>query len=333
MEKLNKYPENINIAVIGLGKMGSYHLNALKALQAGKFESYYKGDSKQLLTRIEICGICDCQTSRLHCFPDIPVFSDYNELFLKKAVDIAIVATPPETHFDIAKTALENGTNVFVEKPIVTKSDELEQLLKIAEAKKLKLLAGHIERYNPVTLKIREMLSDHNGVPKQFNFKRVQPHHPRVEDDIVIDKLIHDLDLALFLFGRIKNFQILATKKIAGKVQELKLKIEHENSTGEIFVSWLQGNQITRMLKLEAGNTLFEGDFLKKSLIVNGKSVSCEVCRWIEANNNQIKDELVDFIIHCFGKKDHPFDPLLSVDELLCTVRIVEDISRKLNNH
>ena len=320
----------IKIAIIGLGKMGGYHLNALRILQKGQFESYYKGDSKEILSRIDICGLCDTSSEKLKTLLDVEKFSDYHKLINLVCPDIVIVATPTKTHFEIAKFALEKGANVFVEKPIVVKKRELNELLEIAARKKLKLMAGHVERYNPVSMKLREVLLGFEKSKKSFSFTRVQSHNERIEDDIITDKLIHDLDLSLFLFGQIKNYEILNHKKISGKIYELKLRTEHENGIGEIFVSWLKNRRIVREVKLEVENKLIEGDFLKKALKIDGSFVNCDVPRWIEAQNNQVKDELVDFVVHCFSKSPNVPEPLLNIKEILCTVKIIEEISDDL---
>ena len=258
-------------------------------------------------------------------------YAAFCELINSTNPDMVIVAAPTQTHFDIAKFALEKGVNVFVEKPIVFKSQEFNELLAIADKKQLKLIAGHVERYNPVSLKLRQLLEEKKLSKISFSFTRVQPHHWRIEDDIIIDKLIHDLDLSLFLFGGIKGYKILDYKKMAGQVYELNLKTEHRNGTGDIFVSWLKGDKVSRKLKIRADNIFIEGDFLKKILTVNGSFVNCSVPKWIEAKNNQVKDELVDFIVHCFSKSKDAPEPLLNINEIECTVKIIEEISIALN--
>ena len=327
---LNSNENKIKIAVIGLGKMGHFHLNALEALQRGEFENYYKGDSEILLSKIEICGVCDISSDRLKSISNINIFADYDDLIKKTLPDIAIIATPTQTHFDIAIAALNQGVNIFVEKPIVQTIDEFKILSDIADSKNLKIMAGHIERYNPVSVKLREILSAGTDINTTFAFTRTQQHDKRIQDDIVVDKLIHDIDLSMFFFGDIKNYEIIDYKKTDNKVCELKLNVRHKNSSGEIFVSWLTGNQTVRNIKLKQDKNLIEGDFLNKTLKVDGKYTDCKVPKWIESQNNQIKDELVDFIVHCFNKsKDLPA-PLLTIKEIYNSVKIIQDISNQL---
>ncbi len=328
---MNNEHFKINIAIIGFGKMGGYHLNALRDLQEGGLESYYKGNAKDVLSRIEVCGLCDIVRSEDN--KGRPFYTDYRDLIRENRPDIAVIATPTDTHFEIARFALENGVNIFVEKPIVVHKAEFDELLGIASAKGLKIMAGHVERYNPVPFKLREMLGGLEKSEMRFRFTRSQPHDERIVDDIIVDKLIHDLDMSLFLFGPILNYEILAHKKYDGTVYELRLGLEHDNSEGEIFVSWLETGEVCRKLRMRAGEKLFEGDFLNKTLRVDGVYIDCEVPQWIESRNNQVKDELVDFIVSCYGSGTDLPKPLLTTEDISSTVTIIEDISKTLNSN
>lgn len=216
-----------------------------------EFESYYKGDSTDVLSKLEVCGLCDVIIETEQSFKNIPVFNDYRELVSSANPDIVVIATPTQTHFEIAKFALENDINVFVEKPIVSKLEQFKELLDIANNRKLNLMAGHIERYNPVSLKLREVLADFKDFPKTFNFARTQSHDPRIDDDIIVDKLIHDLDLSLFLFGNMLNYKVVDYKKYSGKIYELSLHTEHESGGGKIFVSRLENKDTHRKIDIK----------------------------------------------------------------------------------
>ncbi len=323
----NKHNQPIRIAIIGLGKMGQYHINAVNRLKNGEIENYYKGNSRQLLCRIELCGLCDSSIEKTAIFKDIPVYSNHKDLLSQAAPDIVIIATPTVSHYQIAKAALRNGANVFVEKPIVTSLKEFEELNRMAVSKKTKIMAGHIERYNPVSIKIRAILDRHSNASKSFEFVRVQPHSPRITDDIITDKLIHDLDLAMFFFGKVTGYKILDKQSIRGQVHQLRLRLEHENSSGEIFVSWITADETSRKVSVKYDDTVMRGDFLSKRLIIDQNNVDCCVAGWIEAQNNQIKDELFDFIMYCYGEETHTPAPLISLEQIKETVSLLENIS------
>jgi len=115
---LSKSAYKIKIGIIGLGKMGGYHLSALKSLCEGEFESYYKGDSVDILSKLEICGVCDLAVDRKLPLDDVPFFSDYRKLICFTDPDMVVITTPTQSHFEIAKFALKNKVNVFVEQTL-----------------------------------------------------------------------------------------------------------------------------------------------------------------------------------------------------------------------
>ena len=83
---------------------------------------------------------------------------------------------------------------------------------------------------------------------------------------------------------------------------------------------------------MQVKDKLIEGDFFRKTLKIDGDLVDCNVPHWIESQNNQIKDELVDFVFDCYGKKDDLPGPLLTIEEICSTVKIIEEISDILKN-
>ncbi|MFI4910075.1 MAG: Gfo/Idh/MocA family protein [Sedimentisphaeraceae bacterium JB056] len=318
--------KTIDVAVIGLGKMGSYHVAALNQLISGAVEDYYKGNCEEILPKIRLCAVCDSFEMVTGEFAGVPFFNDYRDVIDDLSPNIVVVATPTATHFAIAEYALERGVNVFVEKPIVVRLDEFETLVSKAEANGVNIMAGHIERYNPVSIKIKELLDNWRTSKVTYLFNRLQMHSPRIEDDIIVDKLIHDLDLALFYFGDILQCDIVEKIMKDGKVQQLRLKTLHQNCSGEIFVSWLAGNDTSRNVRIDADDYVVEGDFLQKQLCVDSKKIECKVDGWIKETNNQVKDELFDFIMYCFGDRVGISPPLLSLKQIRESVAFIEGI-------
>jgi predicted dehydrogenase len=332
-QKLNLIPGDIceiKIAIAGMGKMGSYHLNALQQLTAGAYEDYYKGNINEQLRKIRICGICDIMPSRLISFGTIRTFDNAENMLEQTNPDILIVTTPTNTHKDIALAGLNRSIHTFVEKPIVTSVAQLNELLSVAQDSGCRLLAGHIERYNPVSVKIVSLLKNTKPLIESYSFIRTQKRDIRVTDDIITDKVIHDLDLALCFFGTIKRIKIDDFKLVDGQAYEVKLSLEHQDGIkGSIFVSWLSGLQIKkRQVEIMQGGHKWKGDFVLKQLWVDGAEIKCQVEGMIKPSNNQIKDELVDFIASCIDSAPlQKIVPLLSIDEIIESTKWLEDIS------
>ena len=170
----------IRCAVVGVGYLGRFHAQKYKALPEA-----------------ELVGVCDASPERAKQVADelgVKAFSDFKEL--KGQVDAVTVASTTRTHYEIAKFFLESGVHVNVEKPMTVTIQEAEELVALAERKKLKLQVGHVERFNPALQSAQSKL----GVPLFIEVHRLAPFKPRgVDVDVVLDLMIHDIDVILSL--------------------------------------------------------------------------------------------------------------------------------------
>jgi UDP-N-acetylglucosamine 3-dehydrogenase len=326
----------IRVAVAGMGKMGNIHRAALEDLAAGSREKYYKGGVGELLSRLRICGICDTKPLPASNHPDIPRFSSPERMMDEARPHIVIVATPTPTHKSLALAALKRGIHTLVEKPIATRTADLDEILDMAGGSGARLLAGHVERYNPVSVKIRSLLDGEGSVPGRYRFTRTQNHDPRISDDIVVDKVIHDLDLSLHFFGPIASMDLEDCRFRNGRLFEALISIGHRNGTrGGIFVSWLIDDGVkVRRVDINRGGESLRGDFLAKRLWLDGEEIRCAVPGWIEPGNNQIKDELVDFIAYCTEpSSENPPAPLVSLGEIREATAWLEYLVQQASHH
>ncbi len=322
----------VRLAVAGLGRMGGYHIEAARRLQAGDSEEYYKADLPRQIRRLEVCAVCDTDSDRRLAFQCCPGYEEWDELLQKKQrPQLAVIATPTTTHFRLARQALAAGVHCLVEKPLVTTSRECNELMRLADANGCRLLAGHVERYNPVAIKLHELLRAGELTIAEYAFQRTQPHPARIPDDIVTDKLIHDLDLALYLFGGIDRIELLNCRSRHGQAAEVEVGLTHASGLpGRLLVSWLvsEGAGKCRRVRLrtDSGRELY-GDFVGKTLRLDNQAVDCGVKGWIAPVNNQIKDQLADFLAYCLEPAPGIPPPLLSPDEILAAVGIIEKVT------
>jgi UDP-N-acetylglucosamine 3-dehydrogenase len=335
-QKINLIPNNtaeIRIAIAGMGKMGGFHFTALKRLAAGEHEDYYKGGIGKQLTKIRIVGICDTEPLCFGGYDGISGFASIEEMLDRTVPHILIVATPTQTHRQITAAAIERGIHTFVEKPIVTSVAELDELLSVARESGCRLMAGHIERYNPVSVKIVSLLKKVKPLTESYSFIRTQKHDARITDDIVTDKIIHDLDLAICFFGNVIKAEITDIKRVRGRAYEVRVLLEHGQGTkGSCFVSWLTDTDAKkREIEIIQGGHKWKGDFVAKQLWVDGLEIKCEVDGMVKPANNQIKDELVDFIASCIDISPlRDIIPLLSIDEIIESTKWLENISKQV---
>lgn len=168
----------VRAAVIGVGSFGRNHARVISQLEG-----------------VELAAIVDTDRARGQSLGQqygCPAYADVEAVI--GMVDAAIVASPTETHANLAARLLEGGIDVLVEKPIAGASAAGERLTEIAEKGGRILQVGHLERFNPAVLALEQALT----VPLFFEVHRLSVFTPRSLDiDVVLDLMIHDLDLVL----------------------------------------------------------------------------------------------------------------------------------------
>ena len=111
-----------NVGIIGLGTITEYYLAGLKCSSVLKLKA--------------VCDTLINSVSKKY-YEEYPFYLDYQDMIQKENLDYIIISTPPKSHFEIAKYALENNVNVIVEKPATTNLEDLEYLINLAKEKNL----------------------------------------------------------------------------------------------------------------------------------------------------------------------------------------------------
>jgi len=175
--------KTIRFGIVGVGHMGSYHLNVVSALPTH-----------------ELVGIFDARAEHAQekaAQFSTRAFATYEEL-IHECEAIAI-AVPTHLHYAIAKYALEYGVHVLVEKPMTLDVKEAEDLIRIAQAKNLILQVGHVERFNGAVMTLGKIVTE----PLLIQTRRLHPFTGRILDvGVVLDLLIHDIDIVVNLVGK-----------------------------------------------------------------------------------------------------------------------------------
>jgi predicted dehydrogenase len=210
--------QKLRAAAIGVGSLGRHHARNYAELSR-------EG-------RVEFVGICDTDPStaaRVSADNSCESFTDWHDLLDK--VDVVSIATPTETHCEIACAFLECGTNVLVEKPIALTLAEADEMIVAAEKSGAKLMVGQLERFNPAMVALRP----HVTHPLYFEIHRVSPFPNRSLDvDVVLDVMIHDLDAVQWLVGEkvgVSGIHAVGIPVISDKVDAANARLEFENGT------------------------------------------------------------------------------------------------------
>lgn len=201
----------IRVGVIGVGSLGQHHARIYSELKEAELVGVADIDS----------GRAAAVADRLGCRP----FSDYSELL--NEVEAVSLAVPTETHAEIGMEALRRQIHVLVEKPIASTLSEADQMLEASERNGSILQVGHTERFNPVVKSIRPYITE----PQFFEAHRLGVFVTRSLDiDVVLDLMIHDLDLVLSLTGQpVGEIHAVGIPVLTPRVDIANVRIEFEN--------------------------------------------------------------------------------------------------------
>ena len=152
------------------------------------------------LEQVDILGVCDLSASARQraqkAFPHLEITSEPKALLSSPEIDAVAVVTPVWTHYELAKTALENGKHVFVEKPFTSNSAQAEELIELAAKKNLKIMVDHTFLFTGAVRKIRQLL-DEKALGKLYYYDSTRVNLGLFQHDVNViwDLAPHDLSI------------------------------------------------------------------------------------------------------------------------------------------
>ncbi len=174
----------LRVGVIGVGRMGERHCRVYSNMRYA-----------------HLVGVCDASLTlgnRIAQQYEVPFYAHVDEMLDR--VDAVTIATPTPQHYDLVLRCLEHGVHVLVEKPITETVEQAEKLTEAAEASNRVVQVGHIERFNPAYIELKNVL-EHLTV-LAVNVRRLSPYEGSNTDvDVAADLMIHDTNLVLDLVG------------------------------------------------------------------------------------------------------------------------------------
>ena len=173
--------DRVKVCVLGVGSLGKEHARIYSELAAAN--------------QVEFMGIYDvaAETARKSAEKyRVRAFASVAEA--AEACDALSVVTPTTTHFELAKSLLQRGKHLLVEKPMTENSTQAAELVQLAQQRSCMLQVGHVERFNPVFKYLETVATD----PRFIETHRLSPYPARSTDiGVVLDLMIHDLDIVL----------------------------------------------------------------------------------------------------------------------------------------
>lgn len=228
---------SVNVAVIGAGYWGP---NLIRNLVE--------------LPQTNLVAVVDMREERLNhiatLYPSVKTFKDYKELFTLN-LDAVVIATPPATHFFIARDCLEHNLHTLVEKPLTLRSEDAQELIALAEQRGLTLMVGNTFEYNAAVRKLRDLItSGELGDIYYVNAVRTNLGLFQSNVNAMWDLAPHDLSILLYILGQEPD-----TVSAQGGASIFKhiydvvyMHLKFKNSLlAHIHVSWLDPCKVRRI--------------------------------------------------------------------------------------
>ncbi len=282
----------IKIALFGIGKMGQNHLRILSMLKDVEIAFLY--DTNQEL--------CQVMSERF----GVKILKDIDEDL--KSCDGAIIVTPTFTHFDYINKVSDYDKNIFVEKPLTNTLESTQIILTLAKEKSLNIQVGFIERYNPAVLTLKNILTPNTHKIINIDFIRTNKMSSRITDcDVVIDLMIHDIDLALNFNGDVRDIYAHGVV-INDMIEYARACIIHTNGSFSNIVASRITEKRRRQISITTNNEYIDCNLLRKEVFVDKQSVEQRLDNVsISANTETIEvrgqesllSELIDFVSLC----------------------------------
>jgi predicted dehydrogenase len=276
----------MNVGVIGIGYWGS------------KVVGEYIDLAKE--EKIDGVGICDVREDILKKFGDMEYVTkasnDYKEFLKDEDIDAVHICVNNDMHYEVAKTAMQNGKHVLLEKPMTTNSQKAYELVEISANSGLILQVGHIFRFANVIRKAKEFVEkNYFGKIYYLTLKWTTLMQPIQGVDIIWDLLPHPLDIVHFITGKWpSSWQVTAKLYRREKLNEMTfMNLDYDDFITNVELSWVTPER-KRLLEIIGSDRMARVECVKQQMHVfegNEKDFDVEI-----KDNNTIREEALNFI-------------------------------------
>jgi predicted dehydrogenase len=278
--------KKLRVGVVGAGYLGKFHA-----------EKYSQMDD------VELVGIADlnrAQAERVSKKVKTNAYTDYRDLIGK--TDAVSVVVPTPAHYKVSRDFLENDIDVLIEKPITTTLREADELISISEARGLIIQVGHLERFNPAILALKDIVKN----PRFIESHRLSIFKERGTDvSVVLDLMIHDIDIISgFVRSEIKSIHAAGIPVITGLADIANTRLEFVNGCVANVTASRISTKNERKIRLFQRDAYISVDFANHEITVVRKKddenesiiPGMEIKQICFEKSDALKDELTAFV-------------------------------------
>ncbi|MBW1643982.1 MAG: Gfo/Idh/MocA family oxidoreductase, partial [Deltaproteobacteria bacterium] len=274
------------VGVVGTGYLGKFHA-----------EKYARMDD------VDLVGIVDINKSQAEKIAkkySVKAYTNHKDIL--DEVDAASIVVPTPAHYKVSREFLEHDVDVLIEKPMTTTLEEADKLILIAEARGLIIQVGHLERFNPAVVALRDYLKK----PRFIESHRLSTYKERATDvSVVLDLMIHDIDIiSNFVRSKIKSIHAAGIPVISGHVDIANARLEFENGCVVNVTASRISTRDERKIRLFQRDAYISVDFANREIAVikQGNKNESSIIPGMEINNlcfakgDALDDELKSFV-------------------------------------
>jgi predicted dehydrogenase len=305
----------IKLCLIGAGHMGRIHAQKLAQMKGVQLTRIIDPDRTQAQ-----------ETGRKHGVPS----ADHFDAVLGNGLHGAVIASPTDTHFPIARKLLEHNVHVFLEKPIAANPDEARELVALARKRTLILQVGHLERFSPPFRRALSLIDS----PLSIQTRRVSGFTGRSTDiDVIYDLMIHDIDLVMSLKKTaVTRIVAQGAKVLTDRIDVANARIEFaDGSTATLTASRISSTR-ERSLELVQKDRYISLNLAAGTMSCVDRSTlgKCRVRAYTAAHPDPVNDELRAFVRAIKGKEEALVRGEDGLQALIIADTIKEQIEERL---
>lgn len=315
--------EKVNISLIGIGRMGQFHLNVINQINSINLSGIYDSDEKHL--------------NEISSKYNINKFGSLEEAIDK--CDAVIIASPTKFHFDIAKKSIQKGKHVLVEKPMTENFIQAEELETMVKEKNIIFQVGHVERFNGAVQELHHIIEN----PYLIEARRLAPFTPRITDvGVVFDIMIHDLDIVTSLVKKPLIRFSASGKRIKTNNEDIaSALLEFEGNT----IATISASRVTqekiRTLSISSEEAHFILDYATQDITIHRQAASQSKIK-TSIGINYTQESIIERV---FIHRDNPLKledehfancilgkdkKLVSIEDDVITIKLTEGILNKI---